>query len=63
MSMRVSGAVPRLVLSVAMVVLFPSAPVLAQATDGSPRVTLPLSEYEQLRKLREAPSLTVVVTL
>jgi hypothetical protein len=65
MSMRLPGAAPRLVLGVALALLVPSAPGLAQAppTDGTPRVTLPLSDYEQLRKLRETSSLTVVDTL
>ena len=65
MSTRLPGAAPRLALAVALVHLLPAVPGLAQAppTDGSPRVTLPLSEYEQLRKLRETSSLTVVDTL
>lgn len=65
MTMRPSGALPRLALAVALVLLVPGLPGLADAPQRAddPRVTLPLSEYEQLRKLRETPSLTVVDTM
>lgn len=65
MSMRPVGAAPRLALAVALVLLVLPGTGRAEApeTGGSPRVTLPLSEYEQLRKLRETSSLTVVDTL
>lgn len=65
MSMRRPGAALRLVLAVALVLLAPSAPAPAETPESAsaPRVTLPLSEYEELKKLREAPSLTVVDTL
>ncbi len=65
MCLRRPGAAPRPVLALLLALFVPSLPGLAapQAPDGGPRVTLPLSEYEQLRKLREAPSLTVVDTL
>lgn len=65
MSMRPAGAAPRLALAVALVLLAGPGTGRAEApeTEGSPRVTLPLSEYEQLRKLRETSSLTVVDTL
>lgn len=65
MSMRPAGAAPRLALAVALVLLAGPGTGRAETpeTGGSPRVTLPLSEYEQLRKLRETSSLTVVDTL
>ncbi|MBK9964318.1 MAG: hypothetical protein IPP07_05235 [Holophagales bacterium] len=65
MSMRLSGAAPRFALAVALVLLVPPLPGRAETPDAAsaPRVTLPLSEYEQLRKLRETSSLTVVDTL
>lgn len=65
MTMRLSGAPWRLALAAALSLLVrPSAaPAETPEPPGSPRVTLPLSEYEQLRKLREAPSLTVVDTM
>lgn len=65
MTMRPFGAARRLVPALALALLVPAARVFAEPPEaaGSPRVTLPLSEYEQLRKLRETSSLTVVDTL
>ncbi len=67
MSMRLSGVVPRFALALAgAIVLFvPTLSGRAETTqsEGVPRVTLSLSEYEQLRKLRETSSLTVVDTM
>jgi len=63
MSMRRPGAAPRLAVALALVLVAPSARPDTAETPGAPSVTLPLPEYEALRKLREAPSLTVVDTL
>lgn len=65
MTMRLSGAPRRLFPALALALLVPAARGHAETPEaaGSPRVTLPLSEYEQLRKLRETSSLTVVDTL
>lgn len=67
MSMRLPGAAVRFALALAFALPLLVAPVASHAetagTGESPRVTLPLSEYEQLRKLRETSSLTVVDTL
>lgn len=64
-SMRLPGAALRLALAVTFSLLFPALPGGAETTGNGegPSVTLPLSEYEQLRKLRETSSLTVVDTL
>lgn len=67
MSMRLPGSAVRFALALAFALPLLVAPFASRAetpgTGESPRVTLPLSEYEQLRKLRETPSLTVVDTL
>jgi hypothetical protein len=64
MTMRPPAAA-RLLPALALALLAPAAAVRSETPDASasPRVTLPLSEYEQLRKLREASSLTVVDAL
>ena len=65
MTLRFPRASRTLLPAFALAFLVVGAPGLAEdpATPGSPRVTLPLAEYEQLRRLREAPGRTVVDTL
>ncbi len=65
MPYRPARAARRLASALVLALLLPAPRGLAEdvgATAG-PRVSIPLADYESLRKLREAPSLTVVDTL
>lgn len=65
MPYRSARAARRLASALVLALFLPAPRGLAEdvgATAG-PRVSIPLADYESLRKLREAPSLTVVDTL
>ncbi|HPA52177.1 MAG TPA: hypothetical protein PLP50_11300 [Thermoanaerobaculia bacterium] len=65
MPFRSARAARRLASALVLALLLPAPRGLAEEVDGpaGPRVSIPLADYESLRKLREAPSLTVVDTL
>ncbi len=65
MPFRSARAARRLASALVLALLLPAPRGLAEDVDGpaGPRVSIPLADYESLRKLREAPSLTVVDTL
>ena len=62
-SFRRAAARPAATLALALVLTAGAGLAEVPEATGTHRVTIPLSDYESLRKLRETPSLTVVDTL